>query len=255
MEITIIGAGNVGSHMALALHKAGIKIPQIYSRELANAQSVAQQTESTPIDDFSSLNTKSSIYLLAIKDDAIPGIARELSELLPETAILAHTSGATPSTVFASAVKNYGVFYPLQTFSKHKPVDFKRIPMCIDGNTAATKVQLRDLAELISPLVYDVDDEQRANLHLAAVFINNFTNAMLQASFEVTQKANLPREILAPLLQATIQKGAANEPKSVQTGPATRRDGQTIERHLEQLANHPDLLPVYKAITAYIQTF
>lgn len=255
MYITIIGAGNVGSHLARALYAAGHPIQQIYSRQLEHAKPLANLVGAEPINHLSKISPESRFFLIAVRDDAIESITAELSAYLPKGAVLAHTSGATPSTVLALHSPDYGVFYPLQTLSKNHPADFQQIPMCIDGSSPKVKQQLQQLAQTISQQVYLADDEQRALLHLTAVFINNFTNALLQASHELTKRANLPQEILTPLLNATIRKGTENEPRSVQTGPAIRGDQQTIDRHLQQLTNHPELSTVYKAITAYIQTF
>jgi predicted short-subunit dehydrogenase-like oxidoreductase (DUF2520 family) len=255
MKITIIGAGNVGSHLALTLHQTGYSILQVYSRQLSKARSLAEQVGAAPIHQLSAVSPESELCLLAVKDDAIGLVAQSLSDFLPQTSLLAHTSGATPSTVLANAWPRWGIFYPLQTLTMGQPADFTQIPLCIDGATPAVQQALQEIAGKISHQVHLVNDEQRATLHLAAVFINNFTNAMLQASHTLTGEAHLPRDILKPLLQATIQKGTRQEPRKVQTGPAIRRDQQTIERHLGQLANHPELSTVYKAITSYIQTF
>lgn len=255
MNSTIIGAGNVGGHLARALYQTGHSIQQVYSRDLSRADALAKKVAAEAIDQLSAASPQSQLFLIAVRDDAIEPVAAALSPYLPEGAIVAHTSGATPATVLAPHWSNYGIFYPLQTLSKDQPIDFREVPMCIDGASPSIRQALNELAGRISGQVYQVDDEQRARLHLAAVFINNFTNAMLQASHELTQKASLPQGILTPLLEATIAKSTGREPKQVQTGPAARGDQQTIDRHLQQLANHPELSTVYKAITAYIQTF
>ncbi|MEQ8707120.1 MAG: DUF2520 domain-containing protein [Phaeodactylibacter sp.] len=255
MQITIIGAGNVGSHLARALHGSGHTVAQIYSRQLSNARGAAKPVNAQPIDRLSAVSPNTQLCLLSVKDDAIGSVAATVSQYLPEGAIIAHTSGATPATALSAHWPHFGVFYPLQTLSKNQPADFDHIPLCIDGASPGIQQVLLQLARSISSQVYLVDDEQRAILHLAAVFINNFTNAMLQAGHTLTQEAQLPQGILKPLLHATIEKGSRYEPRTVQTGPAIRSDQQTIERHLGQLANHPELSAVYKAITAYIKTF
>jgi predicted short-subunit dehydrogenase-like oxidoreductase (DUF2520 family) len=255
MTISIVGAGNVGTHLALALHQAGQKILQVYSRELPNATRLARQINAIPVHQLSAIIPQTDLCLLAVRDDVIGEVAAALADNLPPATVLAHTSGATPSDVIAQHWPNWGVFYPLQTLSKNQPADFARIPMCIDGASESIQQSLHQLAGSISNEVHQVNDSQRATLHLAAVFINNFTNAMLQASHTLTQNARLPEGMLTPLLQATIEKGTRQEPRRAQTGPAIRRDQQTIDRHLGQLTNHPELTAVYKAITTYIQTF
>lgn len=255
MNITIVGAGNVGTHLALALHQAGYNIRQVHSRQLSDAAHLAGQVGAAPIHQLRAVSLQSDLCLLAVRDDAIDEVAASLSNSLSPNTVIAHTSGATPSTVLARHWANWGVFYPLQTLSKDQPADFSRIPMCIDGASESIQQSLHQLAGSISREVHRVNDDQRATLHLAAVFINNFTNAMLQANHTLTRNAHLPEGLLTPLLQATIEKGARQEPRKVQTGPAIRRDQQTIDRHLGQLTNHPELAAVYKAITTYIQTF
>lgn len=255
MKVTIIGAGNVGTHLALALHGAGCSIQEIFSRQPAKAGKLAKKVGATPVSELRAISPASELCLMAVKDDAIGAVTEVLSARLAPGTVLAHTSGATPSSVLSRYWPEWGVFYPLQTLSLGQPVDFDQIPMCIDGATTGIQEALQQLAARISRRVHLVDDSQRATLHLAAVFINNFINAMLQAGHNLTKQAQLPPDILGPLLRATVENGTKQEPRSVQTGPAIRHDQQTLNRHLGQLGNHTELSAVYKAITAYIQTF
>jgi predicted short-subunit dehydrogenase-like oxidoreductase (DUF2520 family) len=255
--ITIIGGGNVGYHMGQALYHAGYQIVQVLSRDPGKAIAAAESVRAMPAGNISNLNDFSTVYILAVPDDVIATVAEELSEqdIVPADAIVVHTSGATPASVLQPYFPNYGVFYPLQTMKREQQVDFKGIPICVQASDDDWQGFLLDMGEAISEDVYLIDDEQRAALHLAAVFVNNFTNAMLQASHDIIAQQQLPFRMLQPLLQKTIHQISSKAPKSVQTGPAIRNDQKTIARHLQQLEGHSELTDIYRAMTAYIQTF
>jgi len=174
MKITLIGAGNVGYHLGKRLYKKGFSIPQVYSRTLKNAKHLAKQIKAEPIDDLQQIDSSSDLYLLAIKDDALATVAAQLATHTSlRKKIIAHTSGAVPSTVLAPYFKNYAVFYPLQSFSKSKIISFKNIPICIDAKKKSTKKKLQQVGQAISESVYLIGDQDRAILHVAAVFVNN----------------------------------------------------------------------------------
>jgi len=255
--ITIIGGGNVGYHMGQALYQAGYDIVQVLSRDQGKAIAAAESMRAMPASTISNLNDFSTVYVLAVPDDAIASVARELSGIgyVSDDAIVVHTSGATPASVLQPYFPNYGVFYPLQTMKREQGMNFKGIPVCIQGSDKYWENFLLDMGEAISDEVHLINDEQRAALHLAAVFVNNFTNAILQASHDITAEQQLPFRLLQPLLQKTIQQVKGKTPKSLQTGPALRGDQKTLERHLQQLEAHPQLADIYRAMTAYIQTF
>jgi len=255
--ITIIGGGNVGYHMGQALYRAGYDIVQVLSRNPDKAIAAAESMRAMPAATISNLNDFSTVYVLAVPDDAIASVAQELSDIgfVSEEAIVVHTSGATPASVLQPYFSNYGVFYPLQTMKREQRVNFKDIPICVQASDAGWEAFLREMGATISKSVHLTDDEQRAALHLAAVFVNNFTNAILQAAQDITQTQQIPFELLLPLLDKTIRQAKSQSPKSVQTGPALREDQKTIDRHLQQLEGQPELADIYQAMTAYIQTF
>lgn len=254
-KITLIGAGRAGFRLGKALKLAGHQLPQIMSRQIDKAESAAAELGSQPIARLADVQPGSDLYLLAVSDDAIAGVAAKLSKYLPATALAAHTSGATPASVLAPYFARHGVFYPLQTLSREREVDFRQVPLCIQAAGPADEQLLRSIASSISSTVQSVNDEQRAALHLAAVFVNNFTNAMLQAGYEIAERAELPFSLLLPLLEETFRKAQTGPPKTVQTGPALRRDEQTLQRHLRELEGQPELSAVYRAISRYINGF
>lgn len=255
--ITIVGAGNVGFHMGKALFSAGYDIVQMLSRGQAKAIAAAEAVRAMPAGTIENLNDFSTVYILAVPDEVIEQVARALSksEKVPENAIVVHTSGATPASILQPYFQHYGVFYPLQTMKREQRVDFRDLPICIQASDPIWEAFLREMGETISKSVHLMDDEQRAVLHLAAVFVNNFTNAILQAAQDITQAHQIPFELLLPLLDKTIRQAKSQTPKSVQTGPALRDDQKTIAQHLAQLEVRPELAAVYRAMTDYIQTF
>jgi predicted short-subunit dehydrogenase-like oxidoreductase (DUF2520 family) len=248
-KITIIGSGNVGYHLAQRLKACGHEICQVYSRTQTKSTALAKLTKSESINDLKLLSIEADIYIIAVKDDAVKTLAEEIYFLNDYNKIIAHTSGSLPSTVFEGLFKDFGVFYPLQTFSIQKEANFEKLPFCIYGNTAATEERLEALAKTICPNVYLVNDEQRSILHLTAVVVNNFSNYLYGIAHEICQDKNVSFDILKPLIQETVQKIKQSPPKDVQTGPATRGDSDTIDQHLKILEEYPNYQPIYKLLT------
>lgn len=255
MNIIIIGAGNVATHLTKRLHEKQHNILQVFNRSLENAKLLADEVDAEAINEINKLNLNADFYIIAISDDAIKIIGEELSSVLPKNKIIAHTSGATSSQVFQPFFENYGVFYPLQTFSKERKADFEKLPICIDGSSETTKNQLLALAKTICPNVYPIDDKQRSVLHVAAVFANNFTNYLIAISEQIIAKENIPFDLLKPLINETVAKINENTPQSMQTGPARRGDYKTLKKHQQYLDKYPDYRKIYELLSNYIQVF
>ncbi len=253
--IILIGAGNVATHLGLRLVECGFAITQVYSRTKERAEQLANQLNTQNTHQLQTIDTTADIYIFAIKDDAISSIAKQLQQYLPQTAIITHTSGATPSTVFKSFFSNYGVFYPLQTFSINRKSNFETLPMCIDGSNEMVKEKLLDIAKVICPNVYEIDDAQRAVLHVVAVIVNNFTNHLFAIGEDIANKEQIPFELLKPLITETVSKINEHPAKAMQTGPAIRQDTETINRHLAFLEAYPTYHKLYQYFTDSIQEF
>lgn len=253
MKVTIIGAGNVATHLAKRLYEKECVILQVFNRTLENAQILANQVGAEAINTLQKINDSADIYIVAISDDAIKNTVQELSPILPKNKIIVHTSGATTSKVFESYFDNYGVFYPLQTFSKKRKVDFEQLPMCIDGSNDFVRNQLLVLAQIICPNVYHIDDKQRATLHIAAVFANNFANYLFAISEQIVTDENIPFGILRPLINETVAKISETSPVLMQTGPARRGDKETLEKHQQYLRQYPNYHKVYEILSQNIQ--
>ena len=254
LKIVLIGAGNVGSHLGEILVKKNQEVVQVFSRKTQKAKRLAKKLNTTHTNKLDQINPYADLYILAVSDASIEFVASSLSKIpLSQKALVVHTSGATPSTVFKPYFKQYGIFYPLQTFSVSRKSNFNNIPICIHANRKPLRQRLEKLAQLLSPKVYLIDDQQRAILHVAAVFVNNFANHLFQIGETILEKENLSFEILKPLIQETAEKIKNHPAKKMQTGPAIRDDQNTIEKHLDFLNEYPAFQDLYQQLTNSIQ--
>jgi predicted short-subunit dehydrogenase-like oxidoreductase (DUF2520 family) len=249
MRITIIGSGNVATHLAAAFKNAGHRIVQIYSRDMQNAALVAYHVGAEPIDDLNQIDVETDIFIISVKDDAIISTAKTLSK---HQKLIVHTSGATDLSSLLAFTSNAGVFYPLQTLSKNKEVDFFTVPLCIEGADETITRELEQLAQTISNHVYRINSEQRKILHLAAVFACNFPNYMYTIAQQLLAKHNMEFEMLRPLILETAQKVQDHLPGEVQTGPASRNDENTMAIHLQMLNDEPELKNLYEVLSQAI---
>lgn len=249
MRTTIIGSGNVATHMAAAFKNAGHRIIQVYSRNIQHASLLAYHVGAEAIDDPDQINTETDIFIISVKDDMIGELAEALSA---HGKLMAHTSGATDLSTLLNYTDKAGVFYPLQTFSKTRELDFSTVPLCIEGADRSIEKQLIELAQTVSNNVYKVDSEQRRVLHLAAVFACNFPNYLYAAAERLLAGSNMKFEMLRPLILETAQKVQTHLPGQVQTGPAVRNDEDTMEAHLDMLENEPELKKIYRLLSQEI---
>lgn len=250
--ITVIGSGNVGFHLATALHSKGLKIQEVFSQNLTKAERLSKICHCSASSDLSLTNTASDLYILPVKDDAILSVATTLQKVLPSEALVVHTSGATPVNHLRKIFKRFGAFYPLQTFSLEKKPEWSEIPICLDAASEADFAFLEKIGGSLSDNLYRVDDAQRAVLHLAAVFANNFSNHLFHLSERLLAEKKLPFDLLRPLILETAKKVQTHSPASMQTGPAVRGDIKTLNRHLELLRSYPEFLEIYQSLSESI---
>jgi predicted short-subunit dehydrogenase-like oxidoreductase (DUF2520 family) len=242
MRITIIGSGNVATHLAAAFKNAGHNIVQVYSRNMQNAALLAYHVKAEAIDSLEALTADTDIFVIAVKDDAIGPIAQQLAGY---DKLIVHTSGAADLYTLLAFTDKAGVFYPLQTFSKTKEVDFLTVPLCIEGADEEIAKQLTSLAQTISNNVYQVSSAKRKTLHLAAVFACNFPNYLYGIAQQLLAQQNMDFDMLKPLILETAQKVQSHLPMQVQTGPAIRNDESTMNSHLQLLEGNAQLQQLY----------
>ena len=254
MTITLIGAGNVGYHLGKRLFKKGITIHQVYSRQLKNAQLLAAKINATPIATLAKIDDTADLYIIAVKDDAIAGVAAALQQHKGMgKKLVVHTSGAANSQSIGKYFKRFGVLYPLQTFSKNRKIKFSTIPICIDANKKKDIQLLQNLGAKISQKVARIKDEERAILHVAAVIVNNFSNHLFHLGQQITQAEQIDFSLLKPLMAETVSKIERQSPYDMQTGPARRNDKKTIKKHLQYLQKFPEYRQLYTLLTKSIQ--
>lgn len=258
--ITIIGSGNVAWHLAKGFEAAGLNVNAVYGRQIADAEIVTNELyHAEPTNSLNFSVSESELFVLAVTDNAIQSVAKKL--VLPPDATLVHTSGATPLSVFEELHDDkpdvtYGVFYPLMTFTKYKNLDLSEVPFCVEATEPAIEKYLLAIAKKMGSKAQVVTSEQRLILHLAAVFACNFTNHLLAVSQDIVEANELDFDLLKPIISETIEKGlTAEHPAEVQTGPAIRKDSETLQKHEEMLEEDADLRNIYRKLSRSIQTF
>lgn len=249
MKIVLLGSGNVATHLGLALKAAGEEIIQVWSRSMENASALAVKLGAEATCALSEVSPDADIYIIAVNDDAIADVAARLPD---KNKLVVHTSGSTGIDVLMQASAQIGVLYPLQTFSKIKPVDFSEIPIAVEGNSAEVVATLKSLAEKLSHKTLEMSSAQRLILHVAAVFACNFTNHLYNIASGVLKQRGLDFELIRPLIAETAGKIQTNEPHKVQTGPAVRNDLATMSRHMEALKEQPQLAEMYRMLSESI---
>lgn len=249
-QVVLIGAGNVAWNLGKNLAAQGTKVAQVFSRDLKNARALADTLSCPATDKLQELlPLDDCLYLIAVKDDQIANVAAAVSYLSHPRRALAHTSGAVSSQVLAAHSENYGVFYPLQSLSRERIIDFVGVPLCIYAPQAALQDELAQLAKKISEQVNIVNDEERKVLHVAAVFVNNFANHLFAVGKQIVESADLSFDLLRPLIAETAAKVMTKSPDDMQTGPASRGDQQTMLAHLRYLQQFPEFQNLYRVIS------
>ncbi|TKB99345.1 Rossmann-like and DUF2520 domain-containing protein [Pedobacter cryotolerans] len=249
MNVVLIGSGNVATHIAKALNAVNVNIAQVWSYHYQNASLLANDVSATAIKELSEVDFDADVCLIAIKDDEIVNIVNQLKSF---KGIIAHTSGSVNLAVLENS-ENFGVFYPLQTFSKNKQVDFSTIPLCLEANNEESLAVLKEIANKLSTNVLEVNSDKRKILHLAAVFACNFTNHLYALADDLLKANDLDFDIIRPLITETASKVQYALPLTVQTGPAIRHDEQTLKKHEELLNDHQELLEIYKILSNSIK--
>lgn len=247
--ISLIGAGNLATQLGMALRKAGLQFTQVYSRTAGSANALAEKLGCQAVCRLEDLTLDADLILFALKDDSLDSVLRQLPL---DGKLIAHTAGSLPMHVLALYSNRHAVFYPLQTFSKQREVDFAEIPFCLEASDAAILSELKELAARLSTRVEEISSEQRQSLHLAAVFTCNFVNHFYYLGQQVVEKLGVDFDLLKPLILETAAKVMEIKPFDAQTGPAKRFDETIINKHLKFLADQPNLQEIYSFVSRSI---
>lgn len=248
-SMCFIGAGNLATHLSKAIQEKGGNIIQVYSRTTASAKELATKLNTSYTNTVETITDKADVYFIALKDSVVDVV---LSQRNFENKLLIHCSGSLPLDVLKKYSDRIGVFYPLQTFSKKRELDFSQIPVFVESNNREIEKKLVSMAETISDSVQVLSSERRKFLHISAVFACNFVNHFYTLSSRVLESKEIPFDVIKPLIMETAQKVQEMAPEQAQTGPAVRFDENIINSHvkeLEDLQNYGDL---YKLISESI---
>ena len=246
-KIAIIGAGNVSYTLCKLLKNKGIEPYCVLAKNPEKAEKVHEDLNVAAVSSYEQV-LESDLAIIAVKDDAISEVA---SHLVDYKGLVVHTSG-TKSAELLNKTMRYGVFYPLQTMSKEREISFDEIPLLIYANSPDDVEMLSRFAKQFSNKVVFCDDEQRKAIHLAAVYVSNFTNVMLGIGDKLLKKNGLSLDVMRPLVMEMMQKSFDISPEKALTGPARRGDFATIGEHEKMLGDNPDELAIYMILTDYI---
>ncbi len=255
IRIVIIGAGNVATNLAKVFKSKLSADVHIHNRTENSAKQLADKLQTTYSFDINELPIEADLYVISVSDDAISELSQNavLKDKI-NNKLVVHTAGSISSEVLSSLSANYGVFYPLQTFSKFKQLDFNSIPLCLEANSGFNYNTLSKYAFQISDDVRKISSEQRKYIHLAAVFANNFSNRMFSIAEKLLKEQDLDFDILIPLINETVDNIQKKSPNKVQTGPAIRNDEEVLNKHSELLSENEKLQKIYNLISENINS-
>ena len=247
----MVGAGRLATNLGQTLLGAGHEIVCVYSHTMRSAETLAERIGGQPVDRAENLPLKADAYIIAVKDSA-------LAEVIPavtkgrETQVFMHTAGSMPMEMFKGMARHYGVFYPMQSFSKERPVDFAEIPTFIEACDKEAMQVIRQLAESITERVYELSSADRQYLHLAAVFACNFANHCYAMAAEILEQHGMEFDVMLPLIDETARKVHQLHPLQAQTGPAVRYDENVIRHQAQLLRDHPFMKDLYERMSLHI---
>ncbi|MCU7614537.1 DUF2520 domain-containing protein [Chryseobacterium sp. GMJ5] len=244
MQIVIIGSGNVAYHLAKAFTRKNIPLKQIYGR---NTSDLKEISEELGIPYSTDQLEDAEVYLICVSDRSVEDISKIITK---KECLVAHTSGSLAKEILMGEYRKSS-FYPLQTFSKSKDLEYKNIPFFIETENEEDKNVLMHLASQISEKVMESNFEKRKYIHLTAVFACNFVNHLFSRAKEISDSQDIPFDYFLPLIDETVQKIHEIDPRSAQTGPAVRNDTRILEMH-EQLLKG-ESLEIYKTINHSIK--
>ncbi len=246
-RIVLIGSGNLAESLLLALCRQGENVVQIYARNQTRGATLAAMCQVPHTANPEAL-VPADIYLVAVSDRAVGEVTQSLP--IPAEAIVAHTAGSVEINTLPH--QHCGSFYPFQSFTAGRRVDFSTIPIFVEGADSDTEEQLEALAKRLSNKVFRANGAQRRKIHLAGVFACNFVNALYGVGADLLREEGIPFDVLTPLMEETYKKASsAPHPTQVQTGPAVRGDRNVQERHLAQL-NDEKIKNIYRNLSDLI---
>jgi predicted short-subunit dehydrogenase-like oxidoreductase (DUF2520 family) len=251
MKVVIIGSGNTASVLGKKIKAAEHEVLQVFGRNASSVEVLAEALNSQAVTNVNGIHHSADIYIVALADSALP----QLHEWLQlDKRMVVHTAAAISKDVLKNVSRNYGVLYPLQTLRREQS-HIPEIPFLVDGNTADDLALIEDFAATLSTQVMHADDDMRLRVHVAAVFVNNFTNHLYALADNFCKKEQVDFSLLLPLIDETARRIHTLSPQSSQTGPAVRNDEVTIKKHLEVLNAYPHLKKLYETLSESVKSY
>lgn len=252
LSVALIGSGNLAYSLAHAISKSTNTLVEITSTNAANAIIIAQSTGAKFVEKVSALSANIDLYIIAVPDSAISSVAEQIPL---SSGLVVHTSGSTPFSAISKVPSDLrGVFYPFQTFTFGREVDFNGIPLCIESESSETLDILRAFALSLGASPVEMDSDTRKWLHLSGVFACNFVNHILSLSNLIADENEIEFSLLKPLIAETVKKALEGNPFDCQTGPALRGDSETLKRHYAMLSQvDEELRDLYISLSTSIE--
>jgi len=248
MKVVLVGAGNTATVLGRKMKECGTEIIQVISKSEKHAHRLASTLQTEYSNNLVALHSSAQLVIIAVNDQEIATVANQLPA---NNAIVVHTAGAVGIEVLQSTGAKFGVMYPVQSLSKNA-VSLPEIPVLIDGNTDSVKGALSAFVSTWSAMPIFAGNEQRLRIHLAAVIANNFTNHIMALTEDFCKKEKVDFQVLLPIIKETVNRIQYTSPSLLQTGPASRGDIATIDKHLHHLNRLPELRKLYLKLTESI---
>lgn len=248
-SLSIIGAGNIGWHLGIAFRRSGLHIKSIISRDRRKGEELAVRIGASYVDSIECIESIPDVFVICVQDKEIKGIVDVLKE---KEIPLLHVSGSTSIDVFSFCKSEYGVIYPLQTFTRGVEMTYEDIPFLLEASSSVFMNCLEDLAARVTNKILHIHSKQRLKIHVAAVYACNFSNHMAAIAEKILKEEGLNLELIRPLMGQTFEKLSTKSPLKVQTGPAVRNDEETIQKHIKALTEYASEKELYELISQQI---
>jgi len=247
--ITLVGSGNLAWHLGHWIIEKGHQINGVVGRHDETVKELAALFRCPWSVSLDAVGKEKGIVILAVDDSQIQHVISYIAE---SPSLILHTSGSVGIDVFKGVCRNYGVFYPFQTFTRGMPLNYNEIPVCIESSDNESLNTLKRFAGSLSDRVFEMDSRKRSRLHISGIIMNNFFNHLANTTFRFMDKESISKDLIIPLIRETVHKLEMASPEKAQTGPARRNDTDVISRHLDILKNDPELLEIYQFMSSKI---
>lgn len=246
-EVSIIGAGRLGTTLAVALEAKGYSIRSLVARRAQSARKAAALLDGAP-DILAATqipaSSSANLFLISVPDDQIAKVAAQLSSLrLDQKPVALHTSGALSSEVISALrAKGWstGSLHPLISVSGPE-ASIEGAFWCVEGDQRAVLLAKRIVKDL-GGTSFSIRSEEKPLYHAAAVMASGNVVALFDVALEMLVECGLTRKtarrILQPLLASTVHNLETKEPAQALTGTFSRGDVETVKRHLAALKDH-----------------